>query len=361
MSGGNSETLADLVFNDAAGRFDIRITEALRMYLNGKSDAAVKRLEEMVPEYKTSEIGPYLALVAANSVAATDPANALKYFDWARLNAPGSIIEETALRRSVVLSIAAENYNKALDYSKRYARRYILSPYAGQFADVFVTLVVEHNKHVSHDKIEEVLGSMETSRQREVYLRIARKAALAGELDLTRFCAGKAKSLLDGKSENSAILADLYSGMADVPTAEVAQALKNLASLPNEKLTDRDRKLRNAATFLASEMTSEPVSNRLAQVDDATSSSVEKPQATGISTDDPSAAAPTGQAGAAAPLAGEKPPSEAAPATANDPASQVASSDPAKAADAAPDALDEFVASTREKLNLIDDMLKKVP
>jgi chemotaxis protein MotC len=323
--------------------------------------ARAMRLEEMVPEYKTSEIGPYLALVAANSIAPSDPAAAVKYFDWARLNAPGSIIEETALRRSVVLSMAAENYDKALDYSKRYARRYILSPYAGQFADMFVTLAVEHPKNVSHDKIEEILGSMETSRQREVYLRIARKAALAGELDLTRFCAGKAKALLDGKSENSAILADLYSGMADMPTAEVAQALKNLASLPDEKLTDRDRKLRDAATFLASEMTAEPVSNRLAQVDDATSSSVEKPQAAGISTDDPTAAAPAGQAVAAAPGTTVTTPSNTAPAPASNSAPQVASSDPAKVADAAPDALDEFVANAREKLNLVDDMLKKVP
>ena len=364
MSGGNSDTLAALVFNDASGHFDIRITEALRMYLNGKSDAAVKRLEEMVPEYKTTAIGPYLALVAANSIAPTSAQDALKYFDWARLASPGSIIEETALRRSVALSIKAEKFDKAIAYAKRYARRFILSPYAGQFADVFVSLAVDHSKEVTEEQIAEVMQQMEPSRQREVYLRMARKAALVGKLELAKFCAEQAKGLLDSNSENSAILAELYSGMVKVPSGDVLDAMKAISAIPDDKLSDKDRKLRDAAKFIAQEMVSLPETTSLTQADADKVIPVSDGQDAQISTDDPTAAPPKGIENPL-PTANEVAPVAGAPAVPNQAAN--AGTGEAKTAgevampqDAQPPSeLDIFVAGGRAKLDEIDAMLKK--
>lgn len=363
MSGGNSDTLAGLVFNDAAGHFDIRITEALRMYLNGKSDAAVKRLEEMVPEYKSTEIGPYLALVAGNSIGLTTPKDALKYFDWARLNSPGGIIEETALRRSVVLSVKAEMYDKAIAYSKRYARRFILSPYAGQFAEVLVGLAVDHGDHVTHEQLTDVLDQMEPSRAREVYLRIARKAVLVGKLDLAKLCTEKARGLLDAKSENSAILTELYSGLVNVPTADIMTALRTIASIPDDKLSMKDRNLRDAAKFIAKEVITPPVSTSLTQAED-TIVAANDASSGEISTDNPTALPPAGNE--TDPLAGpqvEVPPLAEIAAPAAQPGTQPAT--PAAATtqqDAQPASeIDAFVTDGRAKLDAIDAMLKKVP
>ena len=364
MSGGNSDTLANLVFNDAAGHFDIRVTEALRMYLNGKSDAAVKRLEEMVPEYKTSEIGPYLALVAANSLGSTNPKDALKYFDWARLVAPGTIIEETALRRSVAFAANAELYDKAVGYAKRYARRFTLSPYAGQFADIFVSLAVDHDKKISADDVKGVLSQMEVSRQREVYLRMARKAALVGKLELAKFCADQAKELLDAKSENSAILANLYSALAKVPSADVVDAMNAIAAIPDDKLSEKDRKLRDAAKFIANEVITPPIPASLTQADDAKLLVADGMQNGEISTDNPTAPAPLGAQvpQSAAPPA--PPPPKAASET---PVTQSGKQSPPTTAattkqDApSPSEIDTFVAGERAKLDEIDAMLKKVP
>ena len=361
MSGGNSDTLANLVFNDAAGHFDIRVTEALRMYLNGKGDAAVKRLEEMVPEYKSSEIGPYLALVAANSIGTTSPKDALKYLDWARLVSPGTIIEETAIRRSVVYSINAELYDKAIAYSKRYARRFTLSPYAGQFADIFVNLAVEHDDHVTTEAVKDVLSQMEASRQREVYLRIARKSAILGKLGLVKFSTDEAKQLLEPKSENSAILADLFSGLAEIPSSNVLEALNRVASIPDDKLSEKDRNLRDAAKFIGYQVLSPPVSASLTQAEDATVPANDGSQIGEISTDNPTAPAPSGAQ--TDPLASPQapPPPKDASAPGNQSGKQ-----PPPAADAAtkqdaspPSEIDTFVTSERAKLDEIDAMLQK--
>ena len=363
MSGGNSDTLANLVFNDAAGHFDIRMTEALRMYLNGKSDAAVKRLEEMVPEYKTSEIGPYLALVAANSIGTTSPKDALKYLDWARLVSPGTIIEETAIRRSVVFSINAELYDKAIAYSKRYARRFTFSPYAGQFADIFVNLAVEHDKQIKPEDIKGVLSQMEVSRQREVYLRMARKAAIVGKLELVKFTTDEAKQLLDAKSENSAILADLFSGLGEIPSVNVMEALNRVASIPDEKLSEKDRNLRDAAKFIGYQVMSPPVPVSLTQAEDANPAATDGSQNAEISTDNPTAPAPSGvQAAPLASPAAPPPPKVVSSAT---PAKQSGTQPPPAAAAATtqdaspPSEIDTFVSNERAKLDEIDAMLQK--
>ena len=105
MSGGNPETLELLIKKDIAGHFDSRLTDALRGYLGGRGTQSVKSLAEIFPEYKRSKVGPYLALVSANSVIRKDPKLALSYFDWARLVAPGTIVEEAALRRSIYIAV----------------------------------------------------------------------------------------------------------------------------------------------------------------------------------------------------------------------------------------------------------------
>jgi chemotaxis protein MotC len=258
MSGGNPQTLDMLIDKDVAGYFDTRITDSLRSYLGGRGTTTAKSLAETFPEYKRSRIGPYLALVSANSVIRKDPALALKYFDWARLTAPGTIVEEAALRRSIY--IANENgwVDRSVGYSSRYARRYLRSPYASQFADLFVKLTVDHFDVMKEEDILEILSFMDVPRQREVYLRMARLAAISGKNRLASLAAERAQALAgDGESVPKA-LADLYSGLASVPSAGVGEAMEAIIAIPDEKLSLKDRALKAAARAVAEEVLRQP-------------------------------------------------------------------------------------------------------
>jgi chemotaxis protein MotC len=180
MSGGNPETLDYLTDRDVEGNFDSRVTDALRQYLRGKGPLIVENLSKAAPEYKNSRIGPYLFLILGNATSQQDPLAAMRYYDWARLTAPGSIIEEAALRRSVSLAARAGDPDRGFRYALTYARRYLTSPYASQFADVFVELAVDHFDEAAAQKVSEILAFMDPPRRREVYLRAARRAAIAG-------------------------------------------------------------------------------------------------------------------------------------------------------------------------------------
>ncbi|WP_052161859.1 chemotaxis protein [Hoeflea sp. BAL378] len=266
MSGGNPETLDILALKDKFGNFDNEITTVLRAYLNGRAAKTQTSLAEVVDIYKDTEIGPYLTLVAANVMAATTgDASALELFDWARLTAPGTLVEEAALRRSLFVAVRKNLVDEALVYAQLYARRFINSPYAGQYADLLVDLVVLNYSKVGEERLEEILSFMDRPRKREVYLRIARKAAISGLRDLAVFASGKAEGMLDPADAAPQALADLYSGMAEIPTDGVNGVLARLNAVPETQLSERDRALREAARMIAEEVLRKPDPNSLTQ------------------------------------------------------------------------------------------------
>ncbi|MEB2848426.1 chemotaxis protein [Rhizobiales bacterium RZME27] len=261
MSGGNPATLEYLVSRDVAGNFDNRVSDVLRKYLNGQGTLVANTLKAMVPEYRNERIGPYLALVAGNVAVTNTPLEALDLYDWARLTAPGTIVEEAALRRSVSIAVEADLVDKGLAYARKYARRYVHSPYASQFADLFVVLVVRHyGKEITAPDVEGTIAFMDADRQREVYLRIARQAAISGKNDLARYASEQATGIKGGADDrNAEQLARLYGGMADIPSDKVTDAMKAITDLPEANLSPEDQALRAAAKAIADAVVRPPV------------------------------------------------------------------------------------------------------
>jgi chemotaxis protein MotC len=267
MSGGNPETLDILAERDVEGNFDNRVTSILRRYLSGRGATAIKQLQEVVPEYRNSRIGPYLELIGANALMEKETDAALKFFDWARAEAPGTIIEEAALRRSLSITSAKGDAARALPYARRYARRFMNSPYASQFADIFVSLAIDHKNALPPDEIKAVLSLVERKRQREIYLRLGRRAAIDGNKPLADFASKEARRLSSPEDAGQLALADLYSGIVNIPSDGINQVLEKLAEIPDKSLSPKDRFLRDAARIVAEEVVKEPGEDSLRQVE----------------------------------------------------------------------------------------------
>ena len=258
MSGGNPATLDILAIRDKFGNFDNEVTTVLRAYLNGRAAKTQTELSEVVEIYRDTEIGPYITLVAANVSAALNDSGALELFDWARLTAPGTLVEEAALRRSLFIAAQKNMVDEALHYAQLYARRFINSPYAGQYADLLVDLVLLNYETIGDDGLSEILSFMDRPRKREIYLRIARKAAISGLRDLAVFASDKAEALLGINDATPQAMAELYSGMAKIPTDGVDGVLESINALSGARLSRRDRALRKAAEVVASEVVKKP-------------------------------------------------------------------------------------------------------
>jgi chemotaxis protein MotC len=342
MSGGNPQTLEYLVSRDVNGYFDNRVTDVLRKYLSGKGLLVAKTLVDTANEYKDKKIGPYLALVGGNVTIAKSPAEALKLYDQARLNAPGTIVEEAALRRSVAICVDAGMLDKGLEYSQRYVRRFLHSPYASQFADLFVKLLVEHDHEVKPDDVVDILSFMDEPRQREIYLRIARAAAIAGKGKLAQMAAGKAQSLSGASGNAFGALADFYGGMAGIPTDKIDSAAKSISTIPDADLSPRDKALRAAAKAVADQVLREPDSASLTQASTPKSSDQEI----------------TSEQAAANNAAEEGMVPNTTPEPAVGAEAQVPVADAGGQQDADP-SFSSFVTSSRSKLDEIDGLLNK--
>lgn len=265
MSGGNPATLDILAIKDKFGNFDNEVTTVLRAYLNGRAAKTQTELTEVVEIYRDTEIGPYITLVAANVTAALNDSGALELFDWARLTAPGTLVEEAALRRSLFIAAQKNMVEEALHYAQLYARRFINSPYAGQYADLVVDLVLLNYETIGDEGLSEILSFMDRPRKREIYLRIARKAAISGLRDLAVFASDRAEALLGINDTTPQAMAELYSGMAKIPTDGVDGVLQSINALSGARLSRRDRALRKAAEIVASEVVKKPLPDSFTQ------------------------------------------------------------------------------------------------
>lgn len=265
MSGGNPATLEFLASRDVSGNFDGRVADALRRYLSGKGTLVSKSLMQMAEEYRDEKIGPYLALVSGNVAITQDPRGALVQYDWARLTAPGTIIEEAALRRSVAIAVEADMVKEGLSYSRQYARRFVHSPYASQFADFFVDLVVGHFDAMTEADIDGTLEFMDADRRREVFLRIARAATIRGNVALARLASARAEALGGSPSDVMGATTKLFSGVADIPTSAVGSAMDTISGIREEELSARDRALLQAAKAIAGQVVAKPSVESLAQ------------------------------------------------------------------------------------------------
>jgi chemotaxis protein MotC len=266
MSGGNPATLDILAERDIEGNFDNRVTSILRRYLSGRGATATNQLKDVVPEYRNTRIGPYLELIGANALMEEQTDIALKFFDWARMEAPGSIVEEAALRRSLAITSQKGDAKRAMPYARRYARRFMNSPYASQFADIFVSLAMDHQAALPPAEIKAVLSLVERKRQREIYLRLARRAAINGSKQLAEFATREARRLSNSDDTGQLALAELYSGLVNVPTDGIEKVLKDLSEIPDKALSPKDRFLREAAEVIGEEVLSPPSETSLKQV-----------------------------------------------------------------------------------------------
>lgn len=251
MSGGNPATLEAALSLNVFDRETRRIGQAVLHYLKGDVGRARNAFSRIDPDLHDKRIQPFVFLVKAAVQAQDTPVAALDMLDRARLLAPGTLVEEAALRRSIDLAAQSDDLDRFLRASSQYARRFLRSPYAVQFAESFVNGIVHFATSITDDQIEAVVTSMNREQARTVYLRLARSSAIEGHAQLLDFAAGRASGTEDDERDARS---DLYANISAVTSQDVTEVMRRLEDLDKEGLTQRDRRLLHAARAVAAEV-----------------------------------------------------------------------------------------------------------
>jgi chemotaxis protein MotC len=341
------------------------------------------------------DIGAFLALVKGSLLATDDPAAALGLLDEARLLSPGTLVEEAALRRSVGIAAAQGDAARFALASTQYVASFLYSPYASQFADAFVSGVITLHMAISQDKIADITAMMDPEREKVIYLRIARRAAIDGMTELSAFASAKAELGRNGNGNQDDPRTQLYSSLSTMTSANVDEVRAKLSKIDRRKLSQGDRELLDAAQAVAGEVIApvkaadaEAAPKAVAKSDEARSAAAasadpanaDLPPVEGAMPDQPTVAASDPSVAASDP---PSTPSDqvkvtpaASPPALTQPTQTSAETSPAAPAlaDAAPvvqasaptatdaqDPIDAAVTSTRRQLDQIDQLLGAAP
>ena len=382
MSGGNPVTVAAAVSRAAPDPQNLAIAKGLIAYLNGRPAGAIEVLKPIDPMSVPSDLGAFLALVKGSLLANDEPAAALVFLDEARLLSPGTLVEEAALRRSVAIAAAQGDAARFALNSTQYVASYLYSPYASQFADAFVSGVITLHMAISQDKIADITSMMDPEREKVIYLRIARRAAIDGLTELSAFASAKAEKGRHGSDNQDDPRAQLYSSLSTVTSPTIGEVRAKLGKIDRGKLSQGDRDLLDAAQAVAGEVvapvkaaakdkTTPAAKNDAAKpVADASSAGradADLPPVEGAASEQPAVAAPDKPAagGQAAPTTAQSDPAPAlAPAPADAPSAAPVMPASAPASSSGPDAndpVDAAMTSTRRQLDKIDQLLGAAP
>lgn len=260
LSGGDPMVLKTLIDHSSFAEKDLPLAKGTLAYSEGRSEDASSLLGGIDALTVAPSIGGYVAL--AQSVLATpkDPAKASRLLAKARLLMPGTLVEEAALRREILMAVQDGEIEKFERLSRqqltRYGRSIYTSGFRNQFADAVVNL--DYGREPNRlDILESMLGTLQPSERRDLYLLVARKAVFDGKTAIARFAAERAAASPESTQQEK-MRAELYSAAALIVTDDFDPALRRLRAIDATKLAKEDSRLLLDALALAGRVRRRP-------------------------------------------------------------------------------------------------------
>jgi chemotaxis protein MotC len=228
-----------------------RLVQGALAYARGGGGEAQELIGDISALTLDPLIAGHVALVQAELVAHSNPGRAIALLDEARLLAPGTLVEEAALRRQVSLVGAAGRPEMLEALSGQYLRRFPRSFYAGSFKQQFAAeLVGRKGAPLDTARLDAALLPLEATEQRDLYLLIATEAIARGRMELVRHAAGKAWRRA-GNGTPQHMRAVTYEAAALIVTGDFEAGFAALAGVERTKLEGEDVELLDAALSVA--------------------------------------------------------------------------------------------------------------
>jgi chemotaxis protein MotC len=232
------------------------LARAALAYGENRNAEAMELLAEMDPRKLDASIAGHIALVRSELVAKKDPDKALALLADARLLAPGTMIEETALRRESSLAADRGDADRFEALTMQYVRRFANSVHMPNFRRQLAANVAMHgmaDDALRRSRAQTMLAALAPDQRLEVYLSIAWDGVKAGKVELVRWAAGNAASLAteDGGPQ---LRSRLCEAAVLIVTDDFDKGLSALQSMPTEKLDAEEEDLLAAALRVAREV-----------------------------------------------------------------------------------------------------------
>jgi chemotaxis protein MotC len=248
LSGGPPEILKKLDKLAPPPAIDRRLLEGVLDYASGQADAAAPLLADIDPTHLPASMAGQVAIAQSALAVRTDPAKTMQLLAIARLLAPGTLVEEAAIRRQLLVADRQRNEKEVGSLARQYLDRFRHSVYAGNFRVRFAAALSHMTSLDSEDRfaeLDDMLAMVEPESRCDMYLTVALASAMSGRVTAAKLAAERASGLALAGSVQEA-RAKLYHAAAlaampdliDKAATEIAGLDRNLLATPDQAFYD---------------------------------------------------------------------------------------------------------------------------
>lgn len=249
LSGGDPGVADRLSRASGLSNEEQTMLRASAAFMDGNSELAKQLFMKIEPVELSARLAGRVALAKA---LLSKNREQQYYFSVAMASMPGTLIEESSLRRSALAYADARDERNMLKILDRYARRFPSSVYAENFwRDIVVSLTAWAMKDPGPqlEKLDNIIGMLPRGQRQQIYLALARASAAQGLPEPTGFAGRRLYRIaVEGSAESQ--LGRFYVNLFGIVTPEGDGALSQLRTIRREALGPQERSLLDAAMSL---------------------------------------------------------------------------------------------------------------
>ena len=133
LSGGSLANVVRLLKGEAIVESERSLARGALAYVTNHETDALALLGQTNPAALDARLGGEVAFARSVLETKRDPKAAVELLDWARLLAPGGLVEEAALRREISLLATVNDVDRVAMLTRQYVTRFAASLYAADF------------------------------------------------------------------------------------------------------------------------------------------------------------------------------------------------------------------------------------
>ncbi|HEV7480275.1 MAG TPA: hypothetical protein VGO05_08345, partial [Roseiarcus sp.] len=253
LSGGSLADIGPLLKGDALIESERPLARGALAYVTNHEADAIPLLREADLTALDARLAGEVAFARSVLETKRDAKAAVDLLDWARLLAPGGLVEEAALRREIALLAEAKDMSRLTVLTRQYVTRFGASLYAADFLRDLAGAVGRlglADDPANYKLLSSALATLPPDDRREFLLNLAKSGMVSGRFVAAASAATEA--LESSKTDSpEAMRARLYLAASRLFSDAYDAALADLRTLPAAKLDRADASLLAAARRVA--------------------------------------------------------------------------------------------------------------
>lgn len=233
LSGGSLTAVAPVIRSDALPESERTLARGAIAYITSRETDALALLGAIDPDGLDARLAGQVAFARSVLETKRDPKAAVSLLDWARLLAPGGLVEEAALRREIVLLAEAQDTPGAARLAREYAVRFGASLYAPDFFRDLARLIARNGlakAPADYQLCSGAASALPAAGRLDFLLTLAKASIVYGRFDAASAAAADALRDAPANSQDEA-RARLYQNAARIFLDGSDSALANLNTL----------------------------------------------------------------------------------------------------------------------------------